>query len=306
MNSSTDRDLPPVTTVAELARRLAAAGIESPVAEAASLLAELAGTGRAEWYAAGREIPAALRPRLTLWLERRLTGEPLPYLTGRAYFMELELEVTPDTLIPRPETELLVEFLLQQLPPGAALLELGTGSGAIALATACARPDVRVTAVELSPAALAVAGRNRAKYQLESRVELVHGDLFSELEGRRFDFLAANLPYVSETEYAELPRSVRDFEPKPALVAPDQGLALLRRSADAAPDYLNPGAGAIWELGETQGGRFRDLLAADGRWRDLVIHRDYCDRDRLVSARLAASGSSSDSGSSSGSASAGR
>ncbi len=266
----------------EMVDLLASAKIESPLAEAASLLDELLGGGRARWLIPGTTIPE--HPELDAILTRRLAGEPLAYIFQHAYFMNLTLEVSPATLIPRPETELLAEWCIEHLPRGGAILDLGTGSGAIALSVAHARPDAVVSAVDLSMKALEIARRNAECHNLGNNVEFFHGDLFAPLAGRQFDLVAANLPYVSFAEYAVLPRSVREFEPESALTADDDGLALIFRAASSAPDFLRPGGWTIWEMGETQGERLKAHLLENG-WNEVEIRRDLCGRDRFVIAR---------------------
>ena len=263
---------------------LAAAGIPAAESEARLLLEAAAERPyfELELDPAFRLTPAARR-RLDGRLDRRCRREPLQYILGRAFFRDLELEVTPDVLIPRPETEVLVDRALECLAPEGTLLDLGTGSGAIALAVASEFPSARVTAVDLSEAALAVARRNALRCGVGGRVEFLQSDLFAALSPeRRFDVICANLPYVTEAEFPALDPEVRDHEPRLALVAPDDGMALMLRAAAELPRRLAAGGTAIFELSPPQA----PALAA--RFEELgfraAIRRDLAGRERFVTA----------------------
>lgn len=269
----------------QLAGMFAAAGIETPAVDAERLIAETAGFPRAELFLRGEEpVPEPLAEAVLRLAERRTAREPLQYLTGRAAFMDLELEVNGDVLIPRPETELLVEWAVHHLPENGSLLDLGTGSGAIALSVAAMRPDVAVTGVDLSPAALRVAERNRRRCRLE-RVRLLESDLFSAVAGEKFDLVAANLPYVTEEEYPTLSPEVREFEPRLALVAGDGGMALIVRAVRDLAGFLTPEGRAIFELSPPQAPRLVRLLAETGAFAGIEVIQDYTRRDRFVAAR---------------------
>lgn len=211
---------------------------------------------------------------------RRAAGEPLQYILGTAPFRYLTLDVDRRVLIPRPETETLVEWVLKRAPQGASVVDLGCGSGAIALSLAHERQDLLVTAVDLSPDALDVARHNAEKCALAGKVEFVHSDLFSQLAGRKFDIVAANLPYVTAEEYDTLDREVREFEPEMALVAPDAGLQLIRRTIARLDEFLNPGGAAIFELSPPQAPAVVAELQKHGftGWVEL----DLCGRERFV------------------------
>lgn len=269
----------------QLAGMFLAAGVETPAVDAERLIAETAGFPRAELFLRGEEpVPEPLAEAVLRLAERRTAREPLQYLTGRAAFMDLELEVNGDVLIPRPETELLVEWAVHHLPENGSLLDLGTGSGAIALSVAAMRPDVAVTGVDLSPAALRVAERNRRRCRLE-RVRLLESDLFSAVAGEKFDLVAANLPYVTEEEYPTLSPEVREFEPRLALVAGDGGMALIVRAVRDLAGFLTPEGRAIFELSPPQAPRLVRLLAETGAFAGIEVIQDYTRRDRFVAAR---------------------
>ena len=204
-----------------------------------------------------------------------LAGEPVAYLTGRREFWSLELEVTPDVLVPRPETELVVERALAALGDGGhpAVLDLGTGSGAIALAIAHERPNAAVTATDVSAAALAVAKRNAVRLGLRN-LRFLEGPWFDPLAGGGFDVIASNPPYVAAGDPA---LAALAHEPRDALVAGSDGLAAIGAIASAAPARLVRGGWLIVEHGANQGAAVRALFSAAGlaavaTWPDLAGH----------------------------------
>lgn len=197
-------------------------------------------------------------------LERRLGGEPMAYILGRRAFYDLELAVTPAVLIPRPETELLVEAALARLPADAScrILDLGTGSGAIALALARQRPQALITAVDRSAEALAVARANARRLDL-GNVRFVQGDWYTGLAGQVFDLIVANPPYVADDDPHLRQGDVR-FEPAQALRAGADGLADIRAIVAGAPEHLRPGGWLLLEHGHDQAAACQRLLAAAG------------------------------------------
>ncbi len=259
--------------------RLSAAGIESPALEAELLYAEAAGLRRGAWFPDVRPDPEAVRKGET-WLARRCRREPLQYIVGHAPFRELELPVSPAVLIPRPETELLVDELLKRLPQGGSLLDVGTGSGAIALSAAFERPDAVVTAADISPDALTAAKCNAAKYGLP--VSFLESDLLSNVSGK-FDAIAANLPYVTEAEFSDLEPELY-FEPKLALTAPEDGLQLIRKLIRQAPDHLNANGSILLEVGAHQARKVAQEMKVLGYF-EVQILCDYCSIERFVAAR---------------------
>ncbi|HZM33225.1 MAG TPA: peptide chain release factor N(5)-glutamine methyltransferase [Burkholderiales bacterium] len=215
-----------------------------------------------------RDLPAEAATRFHSFVRRRAMGEPVAYILGRKEFYGLELAVTPAVLIPRPETELLVELALERRFDS--LLDLGTGSGAVALAVKKHRPAARVVAVEASAAALAVAKRNAVKLGLA--VELLHGRWLEPLAGERFDVIVSNPPYVAQgdSHLADL-----RYEPPSALVAGRDGLGAIREIARQAPAHVAPGGWLLLEHGMGQDAVVRGLLAAAGlesvqSWPDLA------------------------------------
>lgn len=252
-------------------------GFDSPETEAAYLLSDAIGVPHTlvplSSMVPEKEVLTLAEARL----KRRLAGEPYQYIAGWAAFRELRLSVGPGCLIPRPETELLVDRILDVLPRNGRFCEWGTGSGAIALSVAFERPDAEVSASELSPDAFAWAEKNRAVLPL-SRVILRLGDLGSPFEGERFDVVAANLPYISPGEKDSLPVEVREWEPPEALFADRDGLALLDRAIREAPRFLKPGGTLLLEIGETQGAH---LLESAGHWEHAEIAKDQYGADRF-------------------------
>jgi release factor glutamine methyltransferase len=252
---------------------LAAAAIEPR--EARILLAAASGFSQASVIAhPERELPEEVARRFAGMAARRRAGEPLAYILGRREFYGLELAVGPAVLIPRPETELLVELALERLPADseAAVLELGTGSGAIALALKRLRRRARLVAVEASAAALEFARRNAARLALE--VELRHGRWFEPVAGERFGLIVSNPPYVA-TGDPHLAQGGLSFEPRGALVSGADGLDAIREIAHGAPAHLAPGAWLLLEHGMGQERAVRGLLGAEGleeitTWPDLA------------------------------------
>lgn len=268
----------------ELTKLFTQAGIVSAAVDSELLITELAGISRPEIFLYANElIPVELEQQIRELARRRANREPLQYLLKVAYFRDLKLEVTPAVLIPRPETELLVDYAIKYLPVGGSMLDLGTGSGAIALSMATERPDAQITAVDISLEALEVARRNAITYQC--KVRFLHSNLFAELEGERFDLIGANLPYVSPEEYTQLEPEVRLFEPALALTAADNGFQLIERAAEGLVDHLNPGGRAIFELSPALAPRLTEALDKTGAFDLVEVLKDYNQRDRFVSVR---------------------
>lgn len=216
-----------------------------------------------------------------LLLERR-KGLPVAYLTGLREFWSLQLEVSSHTLIPRPETETLVEWALELALPGdASVLDLGTGSGAIALAVASERPHWQVTALDASTEALQIARGNASRAGLE-RVSFIESDWYQGVSERRFNLLLSNPPYIDPDDPHLVLGDVR-FEPRSALVAPDGGLADLARLVTGAPTQLLPGGWLLLEHGFEQGSAVRELLRDRG-FSEVATRRDIAGHERITGA----------------------
>ena len=250
--------------------------------EAELLLQHVLQQPRAWLFAHGADIPgdAALQ-RFRALLARRTAGEPLAYILGRREFWSLDLEVTPAVLIPRAETELLVELALQRLPQKQKvdIADLGTGSGAIALALAHERPLARVLATDASPAALEVAWRNAERLGL-GNVEFLRSDWFDGLGARRFDLIVSNPPYIAADD-AHLYRGDLRFEPPDALASGADGLEAIRTIAHAAQAHLHPGGALLLEHGYEQGDAVRGILQQSG-FVDVFTARDLEQRERVT------------------------
>jgi len=266
-------------------------------AEAEVLLAHALGKPRSWLYAWGdASVPAPAAQAFDRLVMRRAAGEPVAYLTGRRGFWTLELEVGPDTLIPRPETERLVELALERLPAGRPLTvaDLGTGSGAIALAIASERPQARVHATDASPGALAVAQANAARLGLGNvrchagAWDDWYGALAAALAGARCDLIASNPPYIAEGD-AHLSRGDLRFEPATALSSGADGLDAIRAIVAGAPVHLHPGGWLLLEHGLDQGAAIRALLAEAG-FAEIATHADLEDRERVTLGRCADAG----------------
>ncbi|MDQ0009874.1 release factor glutamine methyltransferase [Luteibacter jiangsuensis] len=250
--------------------------------EAELLLAHALGVNRAWFFAHAEDVPdAGGVQRFDALVRRRVTGEPIAYITGTRDFWSLTLEVTPATLIPRPETELLVELALDRLPAGGSVVDLGTGSGAVALAIAKERPDAAVVAVDVSAAALDVARRNAQRLGLE-RVEFVQGDWFAPLKGRCFDLIVSNPPYI-EADDRHLGEGDLRFEPPSALASGADGLDDIRRIASGAGPHLLHAGAVLVEHGWNQGDAVRRILREAGLVDDFTA-KDLESRDRVSGA----------------------
>lgn len=255
------------------------------------LLGHSLGVSRA-WLTAHREdsADAGIATRFRMLLKQRTVGQPVAYLTGKREFYGREFRVTPDVLIPRPDTETLVEAALGKISQDAqaSVLDLGTGSGCIAVTLALERPGARVVAVEMSPSALRIAQENADA--LGARIEFLQGAWLAPLAGRSFDLIVSNPPYVAAGD-PHLQRGDLRFEPAMALAAGDDGLAEIRRIVGATPGHLNPGGWLLFEHGFDQADACRDLLRGTG-FGDLVSLTDLAGLPRVAGGRLVRRGSS--------------
>lgn len=262
------------------------AGGESPRADADVLLCHLLGCRRSylmTWPE--RTLDATQQATLQGWLSRRLNGEPIAHLIGEREFWSLPLKVSPATLIPRPDTEVLVEQALARLPTGpCTVLDLGTGTGAIALALKSERPDADVWAVDRMPEAAALARTNSAALGLP--IEVRDGSWFEPLSGAPcFGMIVSNPPYIDGADPHLAEGDVR-FEPRSALVADEQGLADIRLIVAGAPAHLCPGGWLLLEHGWQQGEAVRQLLLQHG-YSQVETVRDYGDNERVTLGCLA-------------------
>jgi release factor glutamine methyltransferase len=271
--------------LARIESTLAKAGIDTAAREARWLLEAATGERITELYAKSEELPGPVVERAVELTRRRVSGVPLQYVTGVAGFRRLELAVGPGVLIPRPETEVVAERAMQRLPSGGIIVDVGTGSGAIALSIADERPDARVYATEISETALEWAQRNVSTLRLS--IELVRGDLFDglppELAGE-VDVVVSNPPYVAVGDADALPTEVVDHEPPEALFAGEEGLQVIADIAMRAREWLRPGGWLILEIGFAQSEAVLRLLT-DHDYARVAAHPDLSGHLRVAEGR---------------------
>ena len=245
------------------AQALDHAGVAEARREASSLLSHVIGRDRTFLisHAEDQLAEAELR-KFADAIARRARGEPAQYITGVQDFYGRSFRVTPDVLIPRPETELLVEGALQVMNANASVCDIGTGSGCIAVTLLCERADARAIAVDISEAALEVARQNARDHAVENRIELLVSDCFASLDAntRRFDLIVSNPPYVSANALPGLQREVRDYEPLVALSPGADGLSVIRRLLVEAPAFLKTNGYLLLEIGFDQGEAVQELV----------------------------------------------
>jgi release factor glutamine methyltransferase len=266
-------------------RTLTAAGCDTPRLDAEVLLTHVLGQNRAWLYAHPDHVPPA--PQLTTYqslLCRRVQREPVAYLIGHKEFFDLQFTVTPDVLIPRPETEQLVEMALQWATNSVGALniaDVGTGSGAIGVALAVHLPEAHIIAIDASPATLAVAQRNAARHGVTDQLHCVQGNLLSPL-AKSLHLIVANPPYLSQAELTMAPPEVAHWEPRAALDGGPDGLAIIRQLLGMASDRLRAGGALLVEIGARQGARVRTLAHHYFSGATVEIAGDYAGHDRLL------------------------
>lgn len=274
-----------MATIESLLNAAALPDSPTPRLDAELLLADVLGRSRSYLHTwPEREVEAEPLERYQAMLARRQAGEPVAYILGQQGFWNLDLEVAPHTLIPRPDTELLVETVLALLPATpAALLDLGTGTGAIALALACERPAWRLTGVDRVPEAVALAERNRASLKLPN-VRFIVSHWFSALAGQRYQLIVSNPPYIAADDRHLAEGDVR-FEPSSALVAGADGLDDIRLIIAQAPQHLETGGWLLLEHGFDQAAAVRELLRTRG-FRAVESRRDLGGHERISLGRF--------------------
>ena len=267
-----------------VAQRLTESGITDASAEARDLVAAVIGEGRF-WPRVNAEqaLPGVVVDRIVAAAARRMAGMPFAYAEGRAAFRHLTLRVTERVLIPRQETEVLVDLVLARRRTGI-VADIGTGSGAIALAMAAEGCFDRVIATDVDAEAIAVARGNSDSLTgaLRTRIEFRTGDLLAPLAGEQVDVLVSNPPYIAFEEAGELPDAVRNWEPSHALFSGDHGLDATRRIIGDAPGILSTGGLLALEVDSRRARQVADLAAATGYFRDVDVFQDLTGRDRFV------------------------
>ncbi len=269
-------------------------GVQSPRLDAELLLSHALACDRVKLYMdMPRPLDATELTAVRALVVRRRKREPVAYILGRREFYMRSFELTRDVLVPRPETEILVDRALEVLPADAErALDLCTGSGVIAVTLACERPSLRVDATDLSEPALQVARGNAERLGAADRIAFLHGDLFAALplplplpDHARYDLVVANPPYVAASELAELAPEVRQHEPPLALVSGEDGLDALRRLCAGVAQVLRPSGFALFELGAGQASAVCELLAREPALTGVSAHRDLAGIERVVQAQ---------------------
>lgn len=269
------------------ARRLLPSVSEEPELEAELLLRHCLGVDRASLY---RLLTAELsdeeQQRFRELVRRRLIHEPTAYIVGRKEFFGLEFEVTPAAIIPRPETELLVELAIEaahkkSFADALRIADVGTGCGAIAVALACALPEAKIMATDTSEEALELARRNARRHATDGRIKFVSGDLLDTLADR-LDIVVANLPYVTTADWLALPPEIKDHEPRLALDGGRNGLRAVDRLLRKAPTHLNPSGVLLAEIGDSQGRAAKAAARAAFPEAAVKVMPDLAGRDRVL------------------------
>jgi release factor glutamine methyltransferase len=269
-------------------RELNAGGSPSPRLDAEVLLMNFLKIDRVQLYMhPERELPEEECAGFTLWVDRRRRGEPVAYITGEKEFWSLFFEVNRDVLIPRPETECLIEEVLKYYSRDACplrIIDLGTGSGAIGVVLAVEIPAALVTATDISRGALEVARRNADRHGVAGRMEFLEGDLFAPAVGE-FDVIVSNPPYIPDDVYLLLPEGIRAFEPREALIAGPDGAAFYREIIREGVGRLKPGGRIFLEIGEGQKALVDSLFREAGCYADIYFRQDYGGMERVAAAR---------------------
>jgi release factor glutamine methyltransferase len=266
-------------------------GSSSPRLDSEVLLADARGCQRISLYAAFNEEPSEeVKSKFRDFVRRRAAGEPVAYLVGKKEFYSLSFEVNKDCLIPRGETEHVVIEALDRLKGRskenpAQVADVCTGSGCIAVSVAKHSPHCQITAIDISPAALAIAKRNVEQHDLAQRIQLAEGDLLETIADQSLDLVLSNPPYVSDTEFQALDRSVRDHEPKLALVSGPTGREVIHRLIEQSANKLLPGGWLIVELSPMIADSVQQQLEADGRWTHVGMVRDLSGLKRVAVAQ---------------------
>lgn len=259
------------------------ANIEAPVIEAGVILCYAIKRNRAFIYTHAEYVLKDFEQEIYLHgIEKRSSGMPVQYITGYVEFMSIDFNVTSDVLIPRHDTEILVETVIG-LASGkkTEILDIGTGSGCIAVSLAHYLRDTSVTAVDISESALRVAAGNAFANHVTDRVTFIRSNLFDNLKGKMFDFIVSNPPYIPEFEISGLQREVQNFEPHLALCGGTDGLDYYRAITREAPAFLKPGGFLVFETGYNQVKHVKDIMAGQG-FAEIKITKDIAGIDRVV------------------------
>jgi len=260
-------------------------GIESPRLEAEVLLAHVLGWKRIELYTKfDRIVPPDKLAEFKQSIVQRSEHRPTQYILGKCEFLSLEFRVTEAVLIPRPETEHLVEALIERAREiaDARILDIGTGNGCIVVSAAKSLPMAEFWAVDLSEEALEIARENALRHEVDGKIHFLKGDLFEPVGGQTFDFIASNPPYVSEAEWEGLAPEIRDFEPRNALVGGADGLDAYRKIIPQAEKFLLPGGRLLLELPAGKASQIREIAARFSSLEVEAVIRDYRKIERVL------------------------
>jgi release factor glutamine methyltransferase len=265
------------------------AGIPSARLDAEVLLSFVLGCDRLEFYKnPARFLEETQLAEFRKLVSRRLRCEPVAYINGRKEFWTFSLKVNKEVLIPRPDTEVIVEEVLNFCRNGVhgqpRILDIGTGSGAIALALAKEIPGSRIIATDISAGALEVAAENARNLGLSGQIDFLLGDLFEPVQGL-FDIIVSNPPYIAAAEYEELPAGVKDYEPRAALLAGRRGTEFYEKLISQARDYLNDSGWLLLEIGAMQESSVREMIESAGSYSQIGLRKDYAGHPRVIKAR---------------------
>ena len=233
-----------------------------------------------------KQISEKMTEKILNSCQRRASGEPVQYITGIAYFRELKLKVNKNVLIPRPETEILCDYIIKTAPENSTVLDIGTGSGAIALSLAKECPKMTITAVDICHDALKTAKNNAILNNL-SNVSFKESNLFSNISQQKFDVIAANLPYINEKDYKSLPLDVKNYEPKKALFSHSNGLAHIIKTIETAADYLTQNGFIVLEFGYNQTTAVKEILNRNAKYKNITVFADFHGINRFIAATKA-------------------
>jgi release factor glutamine methyltransferase len=272
--------------IEEGSRILAEAGIDTARLDAEVLLAHASGSSRASMVTETTQLNGDAVEAFRAMIQRRASREPIAYIVGRKEFFSLDFEVTRAVLIPRPETETLVESALKftATRPNVRVLDIGTGSGAVAIAVAVNAPSAQIVATDISKAALEVAHRNAVRTRCDDRIEFIEADVFPDEESR-FDLILSNPPYVSDGDLQTLAPEIQQYEPRVALTDNADGLAFYRRIATESLEHLQPGGSVMVEIGAGQRPRVEALFRRAG-FSNIDAVGDLAGIDRVVVAKI--------------------
>jgi release factor glutamine methyltransferase len=267
-------------------------GVDHARRQAEELVSEALGISRIDLYLEhDRPLAEAELNRTRSWLKRRAKGEPLAYIVGSVQFFGCQIQVTPQVLIPRQETEILVDLVAKKLKEcskecsleGKVLWDICCGSGCLGISLKKTFPDLKIVLSDLSHSALAVAKQNAHSNQQD--VEFLQGDLLNPFEGRKADFIICNPPYVAEGEVEQLDREVRQFEPHLALIGGVTGVEFYERLANDLPHYLFPRAKVWLEIGHDQGNTIQKLFKGS-YWKNSFVQNDWSGKERFFSLEI--------------------